>query len=140
MEKSMSTCYAGSMRYMGIDYGTKRVGIAISDSENKFAIPHSVIENSKKLLENLNDLLCQNDVDVVIMGESKNFKGEENAVMKEIKEFKDKIENNLQKKVIFEPEFLTSHQAEYFQGKTALLDASAAAIILQSYLDKLQQK
>jgi RNase H-fold protein (predicted Holliday junction resolvase) len=38
--------------------------------------------------------------------------------------------------VVFEPEFLTSHQAEYFQGKHDLLDASAAALILQSYLDK----
>lgn len=122
---------------MGIDFGTKRVGIAISDSENKFAIPHSVIENSKNLLNNLNDLICHNEIEVIILGESKDFKGNDNKIMPKIRELKEGIENILQKQVLFEPEFMTSHQAEHFQGKHDLLDASAAALILQSYLDRL---
>jgi putative Holliday junction resolvase len=121
---------------MGIDFGTKRVGIAVSDSENKFAIPYSVIQNSKKLLDEVNTIICDNEVEVVILGESKDFKGKDNKVMEKIREFKEEIENKLGKKVIFEPEFLTSHQAQHIQGKTDLLDASAAAIILQSYLDR----
>ncbi len=125
------------MRYMGIDFGTKRVGVAISDSENKFAIPHSVVQNTKTLIDDLNTLICNNDVEVIILGESKDFKGNDNKVMPKIRELKELIENKLQKRVIFEPEFLTSHQAEHFQGKTALTDASAAALILQSYLDRL---
>ncbi|MCC2630694.1 MAG: Holliday junction resolvase YqgF, putative holliday junction resolvase [Candidatus Paceibacter sp.] len=122
---------------MGIDFGTKRVGVAVSDSENKFAIPHSVIQNSKKLIEDLNTIICDTEVEIIILGESKDFKGQDNKVMPKIRELKDAIENQLHKQVIFEPEFLTSHQAQHIQGKTDLLDASAAAIILQSYLDRL---
>jgi putative Holliday junction resolvase len=123
---------------MGIDFGTKRVGIAVSDSENKFAIPHSVIQNSKKLIDDVNTIVCDNEVETVILGESKDFKGNDNKVMAKIRKFKEEIENKLGKKVIFEPEFLTSHQAQHIQGKHDLLDASAAAIILQSYLDRVQ--
>jgi putative Holliday junction resolvase len=122
---------------MGIDFGTKRVGIAVSDSENKFAIPHSVIHNSKKLIDDVNTIICDNEVEIVVLGESKDFKGNDNKVMAKIRKFKEAIENELHKKVIFEPEFLTSHQAAHIQGKHDLLDASAAAIILQSYLDRL---
>ncbi len=122
---------------MGIDFGTKRVGVAVSDSENKFAIPHSVVGNTKSLMDDLNTVMCENDVEVVILGESKDFKGNDNIVMKKIRAFKEEVENNLHKRVIFEPEFLTSHQAESIQGKHDLLDASAAALILQSYLDRL---
>ncbi len=124
------------MRYMGIDYGSKRVGIALSDESRKFALPHSVIKNSPKLVDDLNTIICQNDVWVVVMGESKNFKGEENEIMKAVHAFKEKIENVLGKTVIFEPEFLTSHAAQRFQGKNEMHDASAAALILQSYLDR----
>jgi putative Holliday junction resolvase len=126
------------MRYLGIDYGTKRIGVALSDESNVFALPHSVIQNSKKLVDDLNTIICDNNIEVIVLGESKNFKGEENPVMKDIKKFKDNIENTLGKRVVYEPEFLTSHQAERFQGKTNTLDASAAAIILQSYLDKMK--
>jgi putative Holliday junction resolvase len=126
------------MRYMGIDFGMKRVGVAVSDSENKFAIPHSVIQNSKKLIEDLNTIICDTEVEIIILGESKDFKGQDNKVMGKIRELKEAIENQLHKQVIFEPEFLTSHQAQHIQGKTDLLDASAAAIILQSYLDRMQ--
>jgi putative Holliday junction resolvase len=122
---------------MGIDFGTKRIGIAISDSENKFAIPHSVIQNTKNLTEDLNKIICDHEVETIILGESKDFKGIDNKVMPKIRELKEVIENTLGKRVILEPEFLTSHQAQHFQGKTELLDASAAAIILQSYLDRL---
>ncbi len=125
---------------MGIDYGTKRVGVAISDLEGKFAIPRGVIKNTKHLIDDLNALICDNEVEVVVLGESKDFKGEDNKVMEKIREFKGKIENNLGKKVVFEPEFMTSQQAENIQGKTEFTDASAAALILQSYLDRASQK
>ena len=55
--------------------------------------------------------------------------------MKKIKTFKLQLEDLLKIPVRYEPEFMTSHQAEQFQGKHDMLDASAAALILQSYLD-----
>ncbi len=125
-------------RYMGIDYGTKRVGVAVSDSTNAFALPNKVLQNNKALFDELNVIICDNEVETIILGESKNFKMEDNAVMGEIRKFKEAIENRLQKKVIFEPEFFTSKAAQSVQGEHALLDASAAALILQSYLDRIK--
>lgn len=124
------------MRYMGIDYGSKRVGIALSDESGKFALPHSVIKNSSKLVDDLNTIICESDVGVIVMGESKDFKGKENEIMKDVHAFKQKIEDLLGKTVVYEPEFLTSHAAQRFQGKNDMHDASAAALILQSYLDR----
>ncbi len=122
---------------MGIDYGSKRVGIALSDETNKFALPHVVIPNSKRLIDDLNEIICEKKVTHVILGESKNYKGADNEIMADIKALKEKIENVLDMPVMYEPEFLTSHQAEQIQGKGGMLDASAAALILQSYLDRL---
>lgn len=121
---------------MGIDYGSKRVGIALSDESGKFALPHSVIQNSSKLVDDLNAIICENDVGVVVMGESKDFKGKENNIMKAVHALKQKIEDLLGKTVVYEPEFLTSHAAQRFQGRNEMHDASAAALILQSYLDR----
>jgi putative Holliday junction resolvase len=128
------------MRFMGIDYGTKRVGIALSDESNTFALPKTVIENSKSLLESIDSIARDNNVTHIVLGESKNYKGEDNKIMPKIQELKEKIENNLKLPVVLEPEFMTSHNAERFQGKTELLDASAAALILQSYLDRLNSQ
>ncbi len=124
------------MRSMGIDYGSKRVGIALSDESGKFALPKVVLQNNQKLLDEINTLICEHDVEIVVLGESKNFKGEENEIMVAVHAFKEKIENVLGKTVVFEPEFLTSHAAQRFQGKNEMHDASAAALILQSYLDR----
>jgi methionine--tRNA ligase beta chain len=133
-------------RILGIDYGTKRIGVAISDPQAQFGQPHSVIKNSTttkdEVLAKILDIIKTEQVSEVILGESKDFKGQDNVVMPAIRDFKESMEKALALlpppavSVIFEPEFLTSHQAEYFQGKHDLLDASAAALILQSYLDK----
>lgn len=131
--------YNSAMRYMGIDYGSKRIGIAVSDENNTFALPHSVILNSKKeleVLEQINTIICDKEITHIIIGESKDFSGKENPIMKDIKIFKEALENRFAVPVIYEPEFLTSHHAEKFQGKNDMHDASAAALILQSYLDR----
>ncbi len=123
------------MRLLGIDYGTKRVGIAMSDPSESFAQPYSVIKNSKNLLEEIVAIIKKEGISEIIIGESKDFKGKDNVVMEKIREFKKNLETETKLKVFFEPEFLTSHQAAYFQGQHDLLDASSAALILQSYLD-----
>jgi RNase H-fold protein (predicted Holliday junction resolvase) len=73
------------------------------------------------------------------MGESKDLKGNDNDIAEEIRSFKKKLETKLDMEVIYEPEFYTSLQASRLQGEGAMLDASAAAIILQSYLDKYKE-
>lgn len=124
------------MRYLGIDFGGKRIGIAVSDDNGGIAFPLSVIQNDKNLLENISKIIKKEKIEAIILGESKNFQNESNPIMVEIEEFKKNLEEKLKIKVFYEPEFLTSQQAKKIQGENQMHDASAAAIILQSYLDR----
>lgn len=123
------------MRFLGIDYGSKRIGLALSDDKGMMAFPHSVIPNDKKLFVAIAEVVRKSGVDTLVVGESKNYKGEANKIMDEITAFVVDLKR-MGYKVALEPEILTSHQAAHFQGKTAMTDASAASIILQSYIDR----
>ncbi len=124
------------MRYLGIDFGKKRVGIALSDEGGQFAMAHSVLPNNESLIKSIGELCTKQKVGAIVMGESKNFKQEENVIMKEVYKTKEALEKATGLPVYLEPEFMTSAEAEHLQGKNAMLDASAAALILKSYLDK----
>lgn len=124
------------MRYLGIDYGSKRIGIAVSDEKGEFAIPFIVLKSSKKLVDEILGIAEENKVKTIILGESKDYKGKPNTIHAASLEFKKELEAEGYE-VIMEPEFMTSMNAERLQGKTDMLDASSAALILQSYLDKL---
>ena len=132
------------MKIIGIDYGTKRIGIAISDESRGFALPVSVVKNSTPnstvatdALKEVIELAAKNTVTEVVMGESRDYDQKENPVYAESMVFKKQLEA-AGLTVYLELEFMTSVQAERFQGKTDMSDASAAALILQSYLDKLK--
>ncbi len=124
------------MKYLGIDFGSKRVGIAMSDDDGKMAFPKTVLANDKNLIESIKKICIEEKIGAIVLGESKDFDMKDNMIMEEIRKFKTEIESETFLEVIFEPEFLTSAEAERLQGKTKLLDASAAALILKSYLDK----
>ena len=139
------------MRYLGIDFGSKRVGLALSDESGTLAFPYSVLQNDETLLPEMERIVKEQKVKLVIMGESKDFNGKENPIAAKAEEFKRAVEKLTRKKVEYEPECLTSVQAgrnyarrpESSRGATPqrennMLDASAAAIILQSYLDRLR--
>lgn len=131
-----SKLYNMNKKYLGIDFGSKRVGFAISDETGRLAFPLSVISNDKNLIEKVASVIKEKNIDTIVLGESKNYAGESNKIMKEIEKFKRNLEEKTKLKIIFEPEFLSSAQAERLQGKNKMHDASAAAIILQSYLDR----
>ena len=122
-------------KYLGIDFGSKRVGLATSDDLGKMAFPYSVILNDENILEKIEEIIKTENITDVVVGESKNFAGEPNKIMVEIEKFKETLEEKTKIKVYFEPEFMTSQQAERGLGKNGMHDASAAAIILQSFLD-----
>lgn len=123
------------MRYLGIDFGSKRIGLALSDEGGKFAMPREVVQNNIKAVEHIATLCKKEGVETIILGESVNNKGENNAIMELIIPFKKEIEGVTRLPVIFEKEYMTSQHAEFFQGKHDMLDASAAALILQRFLD-----
>lgn len=123
------------MKILGIDYGTKRIGIALSDDDGQMAFPHTVIENDNKILDNFSEIIEKNNVQAIVIGESKNYKMEDNLIMEDIINLKKVLEKEFDLEVDLQPEVLTSVQAESIQGKNKMIDASAASIILQSYLD-----
>lgn len=124
------------MRHMGIDFGKKRVGVALSDEVGNFALPHSVLANDARIIDQLKTLCVEHKVGTIVMGESKDFKQVANPIMKSALVFKADLEKATGLPVHLEPEFMTSAEAEHLQGKNAMLDASAAALILKSYLEK----
>jgi len=123
-------------RFMGIDYGSKRVGVALSDESHTVAMPKATFPNDRNLFGSIKALCAGHDVKAIVMGESKDYKGNDNAIMKDITFFKGELERELHLPVHLEPEYMTSHEAARNQNDAMLLDASAAALILQSYLDK----
>jgi putative Holliday junction resolvase len=122
-------------RLIAIDYGEKRIGVAISDDKGMMAFPHSVVPNAKDFVSKLADIARKNQVDTIVMGDSKNYAGDRNPIMKGALECADAL-RALGFRVELESELLSSHQASHFQGKTAMTDAAAASIILQSYIDR----
>lgn len=124
------------MKFLGIDYGAKRVGIALSDSEGGMAFPHAVLPNDKKLISAIRELIEKEHIDEIVLGESLDYKMKPNVIMEKIVPFKKELEDVAGLPVHFEREFMTSAAAEHLQGKGEMIDASAAAIILQSYLDR----
>jgi len=123
------------MKYLGIDYGTKNIGLAFAE-EGGLAFPLEVLENNEKLVSKVLEICEQRKIGKIIVGESKNFKGEDNEVMVEIENFIKNLKAKTKIEIVLQPEFLTSRQAREFLGRNEKTDASAATIILQSYLDK----
>lgn len=128
--------YSYRMKLLGIDYGDKRVGIAISDDSGEMAFPKEIIENTPKLIERVLDIIKNEDIKTIIIGESRDFEGKENPIMKRIYAFRGKLETQTEVPIYFEQEFLTSAEARRGQEDTRIVDSGAAAIILQSYIDK----
>jgi len=124
------------MRYLGIDFGEKRIGLAVSDESGRMAFPAEVISNDDGLSDKLAKVIADRAVTAIVLGESRDFHGDKNSVMVEIESFKKFLEAKFELPVFFELEFLTSAQARHFQGDIAKLDASSAALILQSFLDR----
>lgn len=123
------------MRYLGIDYGSKRIGVAVSDPSKTFATPLTVLRNTTDLLPELGRICKDHDIEAVVVGESQDFSLRDNYIMKEIRPFVESLKNFLKKPVFLHPEFMTSKEAEHIQGRTDMHDASAAALILKHYLD-----
>jgi putative Holliday junction resolvase len=100
------------------------------------AFPHSTLSNTKTLLEEVIQLIRKEKVNLVVLGYSSDFSGEDNPIMKLVHAFKKELEMKLGIPVVFEQEWLSTQEASRFTGTHDMLDASAAAVILQRFLDK----
>jgi len=122
-------------RIMAIDYGEKRVGLASTDETGTFALPRAVLTNDGQLFDAILALKFKESVSKIVIGESRNLDGTPNPIMAKALELKEKLEER-GIEVELHPEVFTTIEARQIQGNTNMTDASAAAIILKSYLDK----
>ncbi|MEK7504805.1 MAG: Holliday junction resolvase RuvX [Patescibacteria group bacterium] len=128
------------MRILGLDYGTKRVGVALSDESAQVAFPQAVWANDGKLLGKIKALCDEKKVNEVVLGDTLSYRGEANEITAQVNKFKLKLEQTLNLPVIFVSEIFSSREANRVVEKDAETDARAAALILQSYLDKRNPK
>ena len=124
-------------RYLGIDCGDNRIGIAVSDEDGKFAFPRVILQNTASFFDELKKIILSEDVGTVIMGLPQNFSGEDTKQTKKVRAFAEILKKEINAEIIFENEILTSRQVEKTGASTkAMIDASSAALILQGYLDR----
>lgn len=137
------------MRYLGLDLGSKTLGIAISDRTNIIASVYKTIffkdEDYDSLIEPLREIVLKEEITGIVLGLPKNMNNSLGTRAMITLEFKDKIEDKLGIEVIMEDERLTSVisnnvliSANVSRNKRKKkVDGMAAVIILQSYLDRL---
>ena len=138
------------MRYLGLDLGSKTLGMALSDKTGLIASSLKIVRHNEeydKLVDEVIKVVNEYQVDTIVLGLPKNmnnsigFKGELSI------EFKEKLENVLDIPVILEDERLTTKEAENIlisndtsrKKRKKVIDSMAASIILQSYLDKRKE-
>ncbi len=124
------------MRLLGIDYGTKRVGIALTDEGGRMAFPHSVLPNDAMLLKEIERIVTERKVEKIVIGHSLGRKGEANPVHEAVESLIQDLTLSIGVPIELEPEQYTTQEAVRIQGRNTLVDASAATIILNSYLSK----
>lgn len=128
------------MRYLGIDYGTKKIGLALSDEAGTMGFPKSVLSNDGSLRDQMLKLISNENVEAIVIGESRNLNGEENPVAREARAFAEDLEATTHLPIYWEPELFTTQEArrnpEGERTNHGVVDASAAAIILTSFLER----
>jgi putative Holliday junction resolvase len=125
------------MRFLGIDYGRKRIGVAISDERKQLAFPYRVLEyaSPEQTLKELVKIAKSEKVSRFVIGLPLNFKGEETPEAKLVRKFSQKLEEMTKIPVSFENEIFTTKIARYYSEES--VDAASAALILQGYIDRV---
>lgn len=133
------------MRYLGVDYGTKKVGLALSDENGTMGFPHAIVPNTPSLADDLLALVAKENVGAVVIGESRSLSGEPNPVAKDARSLGDALGERGGLPIFYESEVYTSAEARRAPAKEEKsrspraredVDHSAAALILTSYLSR----
>lgn len=122
-------------KILGIDYGEKRIGLAISDESQTFA-RELVILSPKDFWKSITSLIEENQVEKIVLGWPLNMNGEETEKTEEVARFKVQVVSKTGLSVETVDERLTSKMAESISGSKKNIDSLAAQIFLQNYLDR----
>ena len=132
------------MRYLAIDHGTKRTGLAICDAAETISSPLAVIHGQKGLLKKIADVVEVENVEAVVVGLPLNMTGSESSQTKLVRKFAEQLKDRLSVPVHLQDERLSSFSAgeklapaDFTRGKRKKrIDAVAAAEILGAFLEQ----
>lgn len=132
------------MRYLAIDYGTKRTGLAICDPSETIVSPLAVIRTQKELLQKIKNIIETENVDAVVLGLPLNMDDSHGFQAEIVKKFAEQLKNSLNIPIYLQDERLSSYGAEQKLAcaeftraqKKERLDAVAAAEILEIFLEQ----
>jgi len=135
-------------KILAIDYGTKNIGLALSDSGRRLAFPYNTlsvqcqsVQCQDRVISDLKKICLLEDVERVVLGMPLNLSGEKTKMSEEVFGFSKKLEEELDVPVEVEDERLTTVQAQKLANKGSRnIDELSAQILLQSYLDKISTR
>ncbi len=122
------------MKILGIDYGAKWMGFAISDDERKMAFPYATLENNSRFFSRLNEIIKKESIYKIVIGLPLNKKMKATSQTTEVENWAEKLIKEVDLPIDFENEIFTSKAADTYKAKNR--HSAAAAILLQSYLDR----
>jgi putative holliday junction resolvase len=132
-------------RLIGIDFGSKRIGIALSDPLRIIASPKQTVPNAPAFVDTLKKMISEYDVEAVVIGMPFNLKGEKSTKAHEVENFILELKKHIDVDIIEWDErytTATAHETRILMGvkkkdrqDKSKIDQMAAALILQSYLD-----
>jgi len=143
---------AGKTKYLCIDYGLRRVGIAVSDEDKKYSFSRDFLYNNDSLFNKLLLLIKQENISKIILGYPLNFKSQKTAQTLEVENFKRKFETSLLENSInidielYDERFTSNIAKQHIissglkkkkRREKGLIDSTAAQIVLQDYIDSL---
>lgn len=133
------------MRILAVDHGEKRIGLAVSDSTGTIANPLKVVGHISRVLDaaQVADLAVQNQVDLIVVGQSFDEEGKPNLAGRRAARFAEALRTQTQISIVMWDESFSTQSAlatriemgSSRKKRAGHLDELAATIILQSYLD-----
>ncbi len=145
----------GETKYLGIDFGLKRVGISVSDGTKSFAFQRDYLMNDGSLLKSLLSIIKTDNIERIIIGYPVKFSSEKTHITENVEKFSSDLKEflyreNINCEIVFFDERLTSSLAQYNLASSGLsrkkrkdkghIDTISAQIILQDYLDYIKNK
>jgi putative Holliday junction resolvase len=133
-------------RILGIDFGSRRIGLSVSDPLGIIATPYETLKNDELVWDRLREIVARESITVCVIGMPVTLKGEKASKAREVESFVEKLKNETGLEVVLWDERFTTSIAQQTirqmnvkkkgrDSKNGSLDSMAAAIILQGFLD-----
>ena len=132
------------MRYLAIDYGLKRTGLAVCDQSEILASPLTVLNNDQNLIKKITDIVAEEKIEAIVVGLPLNMDDSKGGQAKIVADFTEKLKKSVIVPIYFQDERLSTFGAQEKLAdmdiakskKKKLIDALAAAEILTAFLEQ----